>query len=985
MLVDRQGYIWFGTLEGLVRHDGYSSTVFNAKPGDSLSLQGNLIYDLCEDHNGFIWVATVGGGVSRFDPRTEAFHSYKSVRTDQSSLSHNQVYALHEDRRGRLWVGTLRGLDLYVPSDDCFRRIFPPPGECPFVKYRQVTSLAEDLSGSGGLWIGTLGHGVFLLDSTGTRVTPLTVQGHDLTVLSKGNVPFLHQDSSDPEILWIGTSDAGLYRYDIRRDKMSNFRHDPSNPRSLSSNYARCMLRDRSGMLWVGTGGKGLNRFDPTSGTFTRYQHDPRDSRSLISNSIISLFQDASGLYWVGTRTGICTYVNPWEEFAVHRNEPGLKNCLSDNFLWGMCEDREGMLWISSGGGLNRLDLTTGRYSCYRHVSDEPGSLRSDAVRTIAEDRKGRLWVGTGRGILHLFDRSSGHAKALYLDSSQTTRFGVEAILEDVNGLLWVGTERGLFAVDVDTWTARSISIGSLKTDLSIQNQINSLFEDPSHAIWIGTLAYGMIKYDPRSQDTTVYLHGVLGNRRERLGSINYIGRDRSGQLWTAGTNLCRYLGDVDQFEIVPLDTDERQVGSYGFLEDGSGNFWISTASGLLRYVPGTGSVKRFTVDDGLPADEFNSRSFCVSRSGRMYFGTVNGMISFHPDSIRVNGHAPPVVITKLRIFERELKTDTSLAFISGVVLPHDRNFLSFEYSALDFRSPQYNTFAYRLEGLDADWIPAGNRRYVSYSDLAPGRYVLRVKASNNDGVWNERAASLAITIQPPWWGTWWFRGLILAVIAASAYGVYRYQLSRVLAMGRMRIRIADDLHDDIGSDLSAIALESDLIARHLDHAERERQRVLEVARSIRDAADKLRDVVWIVNPDQDKLEDLKERMREVTRVMLKGMDVSITTGDGVRTRTLDMELKRNILLMFKEILNNIVRHANATRVTIRLEDTEDSLHVSVEDNGRGFDVGAAASGRGFKSLSSRAEAIGGAFSVESTPGIGTKACFKTRIAHSWD
>lgn len=983
---DRQGYLWFGTLDGLVRYDGYSFTIFRSDGDDSLSIGGNLVYDLCEDRQGSIWVATVGGGLSRFNPKTETFVTYRATWGDPRSLSHNNVYTLLEDRRGRLWIGTLRGLDLFIPSDNCFKRVFPSAGDIPHDQYIQVTSLAEDVSDAGGIWIGTFGHGVLRLDSTGTNLRPLRAKGQDSTSVVRDNIPFLCQYLTDPNVLWIGTGGSGLLRYDITDRTLTSYLHDPRDDRTISSNYARSMMKDRSGMHWVGTSGGGLNYFDQLTGSFVRFQHDPSDSRSLPNNYILSLHQDASGVYWVGTRIGICRFIDPWQQFVVHRNDPRDQNTLSDNFLYGIYQDGENMIWIASHGGLNRLDPSTGNFQHYRHRPGDPTSLRNDLVRTIYEDGKGRLWVGNEEGTLHLFDRATGRSRAaMQLDTAQANRFDVRAILEAKDGVLWVGTGRGLFAVDPEKWTSHRVSVGALESDLSIANQINALFEDSSNAIWIGTGSKGLIVYNPRSGVASTYTHGVAENQRVRLGSVTSIRRSRNGEIWITGLHLSRYRGEVEGFQTIPLDTDGYGDGTYGFLEDNSGNFWISTNYGLLRFNLATGRLKRFTVQHGLPANEFNSRSFCMSHSGLMYFGTVNGMVSFYPDSIQLDDHIPPVVITKFRVFDRELKLDTSLANISQVVLPYDRNFLSFEYAALDFRDSPENTYMYKLEGLDPEWVQAGTRRYAAYASLEPGLYTFRVKGSNGDGFWNEQGACLRVLIRPPWWGTRWFQGSALVMVAVAAYGLYRYQVSRILAMGRMRIRIADDLHDDIGSELSAIALESDLIARHLNHGETERQRIAEVARSIRTAADKLRDVVWIVNPEQDKLEDLVERMRDVARCMLNGIEVQFTSTNDGRARTLDMEFKRNVLLMFKEILNNVLRHADATRVTIFLEETDDNMYVCVVDNGKGFDRTAVTHGRGLKSLAARAEAIGGSITVESAPGGGTKACINARIARSGD
>jgi len=315
--------------------------------------------------------------------------------------------------------------------------------------------------------------------------------------------------------------------------------------------------------------------------------------------------------------------------------------------------------------------------------------------------------------------------------------------------------------------------------------------------------------------------------------------------------------------------------------------------------------------------------------------------------------------------------------------LSHRENTFSFDFAALEFTNPEQNQFMYKLEGGGGEWLYLGTDRRIMFANVSPGEYLLRVRASNNDGVWNNEGTSVAIIIDPPFWETWWFRGMVVVMVAGSAFGFYRYRLSGIRAMERLRLRIADDLHDDIGSALSAVALESDLIARRLRSEPEEQQRVQEVGRGVRSAADTLRDVVWIVNPEQEKLGDLVVRLRAVAGAMLRGIDVTFTGPDGSRHLALEMEFKRNVLLMYKEILNNIARHARASKVTILIEETESMMHVCVRDNGIGFDRTAENEGRGLKSICARAETIGGSLSLESTPGSGTTVCFKGRITRS--
>jgi len=367
-----------------------------------------------------------------------------------------------------------------------------------------------------------------------------------------------------------------------------------------------------------------------------------------------------------------------------------------------------------------------------------------------------------------------------------------------------------------------------------------------------------------------------------------------------------------------------------------------------------------------------------TTSDGWIYCGGVGGLTWFHPDSVRDNRTPPQIVITGFKILGEHSPLPARGRV--AITLDHDHNTFSFEFAALDYGDPQRNQFMYLLEGADNDWVPAGTNRTVTYANVGPGDYVLRVRASNSDGVWNETGLSLPIVIEPPFWQTWWFRGVALILLGALAYGGYRYRLAKVLALERFRLRIANDLHDDIGSDLSGLALESDLIARRLPEGDQGRKRLQTVARTIRSAADNLRDVVWIVSPDQDRVQDLVERIREVAAKMLAGIQYEFRCTGVVLSGPLDVEFKRHVLMMFKEMLHNVVCHARASRVDVEFEHGRGRIRLCVRDDGVGFDPSGAHSGRGLRSLRARASAIGGTVRIESTLGHGTVVCLEADI-----
>lgn len=363
-----------------------------------------------------------------------------------------------------------------------------------------------------------------------------------------------------------------------------------------------------------------------------------------------------------------------------------------------------------------------------------------------------------------------------------------------------------------------------------------------------------------------------------------------------------------------------------------------------------------------------------------MYFGGLNGFVRFHPDSIADNPYVPPIVITKFLISDTLATLDTAITEKNVVELSHDEDSFAFEFASLNYTSPAKNQYAYKLDGFDKDWVQSGTRRYASYTHLDPGTYVFTVKGSNNDGKWNKAGTSISIIIRPPYWQTWWFRFLVAIVVIALVALAYNYRVARLLEIERLRVRISTDLHDEIGSNLSAIALQSDLVRSGVSTGDKGNDRLVEISRSARQMANDLRDIVWTINPGLDRLNDMVDRMRTIASTMLEGISYTFQGQAGTATDRLDMEFRRNILLMYKEALHNIQKHARATQVRILINEDPDCFTITIEDNGVGFDPAIPSSGNGLSNLKSRASSMAATLEIVSAPENGTRVKIAVRV-----
>jgi diguanylate cyclase (GGDEF)-like protein len=790
ILQDRRGFMWFGTEDGLNRYDGYGFKVYKRDSNDPASLSHNFIWAIHEDKNGDLWIGTNGGGLEHWNRRTGRFTHHRHDPYDENTVGHDRVRAIHGAPGGVLWIGTDGGgLDRYDVASDTWTHYRHDPDVPTSLSSNRVRSILLDRDGrlwvgtyggglnrfdvatggfehyrhdpedshslggdrvytvyedrDGRLWIGTYGGGLSELDRESGRFKRYLHDPEDPDSIGAGRVRVVFQDGNDD--LWVGT-DGGLF---TRRPGEAGFfgvRHRDTDPRSLSDDKITAIFEDRGRVLWVGTKSDGLNKRNTSTGSFVLIQRDPTASSTLSSNKVAAIQHDRrSDELWIGTFGGGLNRLDRATGRFTHYRQDDAGG-LNDDRVMSLLLDRQGKLWIGTyEGGLNRLDPATGRFTHYRHDPDRPDSIGGNGVMSIHEDRRGRIWAGTFEGGLNRLDRSSGKFTRFVHDPSDSTTIAsntVTCFLEDRSGTLWVGTDGGGLN-RFDEETGRFVRYRHDPEDpSSLSNDVVwSIHEDARRTLWIGTQGGGLNRWDPedRRRDRPVFHHYT-----ERNGLPN---------------NLV-----------------------YGILSDGAGRLWLSTNSGLSRFDPQAGTFKNYDTSYGLQSNEFNFGAYHGSEAGEMFFGGIKGLNTFFPAEVRDNSHVPPVVLTSFLKLNEEAKLDRPIYEAEKIILEHRDDVVSFEFAALDFESPEKNRYAYKLEGFDENWIQLGTTRRATYTNLDAGDYVLRVRGSNNDGVWNENAVGLEVSVLPPPWKSWWaytIYGLILVGIVMSYTRAQKKKLER--------------------------------------------------------------------------------------------------------------------------------------------------------------------------------------------------------------
>ncbi len=794
ILQDNMGFMWFGTQGGLNRYDGHTFTLYKHDSHEPTSLAHNHVWALCDDDSGNLWIGTDGGGLDRWDRRADTFIHHRHDPEDPASLSGDRVRALLLDSSGTLWVGTAAaGLSRHDSVTGTFSRIrsgpVAPKGgkrntDPTTLSDDRIRALYEDHSGI--LWIGTRG-GLNRLDRATRQIVRYTHDPSDPSSLSDNHVYAIHQDAGGN--LWVGT-DGGLNRLERGSGSFARYANDPLLPSSLSDNRVRAILEDRDGRLWIATDG-GLNLFDRDAETFVRYVHEPANSASLSHDSILSLYQDASGVLWVGTIGGGLNRWNPvtWS-FPHYQSRPREPHGLSNDIVTAFSEDAVGDLWIGTfGSGLNRWQRDSGNITYYRNDPANPSSLSDDRVMALVHDRLGQLWVGTRNSGLDRLDSQNGNFTHYAHDPRERDSLSNDLIMslfEDRYGTLWIGTSGGgldRFDRNSERFVAFRHDPGD-PTSLS-DDRVSCITEDPAGRLWVGTLG-GLNRFaaDRERRSFEHYRHQADNPRSLASDDVMSLHVDSSGILWV-GTKAGG-LDRLDDLTGQPAEAAFRNYSErdglpnatvYGIRSDGEGRLWLSTNDGLARFDPRSETFDNYDMSHGLQNDEFFFGAHYRSPGGEMFFGGISGFNAFFPERIERDAYVPPVVITGFLKRNKPVDLDRPIYDARELELSYRDSVFSFEFAALDYRAPERNRYAYTLEGFDEDWIDLGQRRPVTYTNLGPGDYVFRVKASGADGVWNEQGAAMAIHIVPSPWKTWWAYAGYALVATALAYGGLQWRL----------------------------------------------------------------------------------------------------------------------------------------------------------------------------------------------------------------
>ncbi len=962
-------------INALTRPNNFTVENYTSDEG----LSHNNVDCIVQDATGFLWIGT-HDGLNRFDGFS--FKTYFNNPNDSTTLGSGHIESLLVDKQGELWIGTLYGLDKYNKKNDRFIHIAKIT-KCHDLMRADIKAIIDDEQGN--IWIGTYGNGLFKFNPHTLKITNYLHDKNNPESIYSNYIDALFQDK--PDNLYIGTFENGLIQMNINTGAFKQY-NTIKNASSDEGITIISITRDKNKKLLLDTWSNGLCIFNTHSECIEKFPLLNKNRQLIDNTAIISVLIDHDGSYWISTFfNGLVVYDPVKNDIINFRNDRPDSFYIKSNTTWAVLEDRYGVKWIGTyGGGIAKIVKNNTDFIFVNNSVLDKGKIRSSNsnITSLCATKDQKILVGTAGGEINIYSKTF-NAFEPYLSKEALGCNSIFSIIEDRNNNLWIGSDKGVELYNTKIKTPPHINPSNLDKSQKgkpKQMSIVSMCIDSAGWIWLGSFDVGLFKYNPVTGICKQYIHDEndpqsisnnviwsickdykndiwigtrdLLNRYDRLKDnfihyvpdstnlhsishnvISFIYEDSKKNIWiaTLGNGINKYIQNKDDFERINVSDGLLDNSIFGIEEDSKGNLWLSSIKGLSKYNPQNGKIENFDKSSGLRNNLFNMGVCLSSRSGELYFGGINGLNVFNPDSIHDFNENPQIVLTDFKLFNKSVPSGK---YIGGrLILPRDINeirelnlqyndyVISFEFSVLDFAFPKSNEYAYMLEGFDKEWVfTSASRRFANYTNLAPGKYIFKVKATNHRGIWNKNYKSLVITISPPYWETLWFKTLLFLGTVLLIYLFISYRIRQL----RNKKNILQKL---VVNKTYEVEKQNEILENKNQELSRQKEEILEMTNKIKEADE--RKMKFFTN--------ISHELRTPLTLILGPAD------NLLKNQLLQPEIREQVLPIFKNanrllrLINELLDFQKLDNDTLRLMLVENDIVKFLSEIVHAFDT----------------------------------------------
>lgn len=948
---DSRGYIWIGTYDGLNRYDGKDFKVYRYEEDSQNSIASNTIIAIEEDNNGYLWVGTANG-LSKINLNDDSVTNYYN-KSEEGNLSHYNICDILIAADGTVLVATADGLNIYNKEKDSFERILYNPDK-DILTNQVIYSLDQDELGN--IWIGTE-DGINKIDAKSKSINHIQID-EDANV--EANVYRVYSDKEG--FMWIGTFDSGLLKVNIHTNEITSYKSVINNESKLPGNMVKDILRDSRGDVWVCTD-KGLAKYNEENDNFIVYKNKIYDRYSIVDDNIHSIIEDKSGLIWVGTYSGISTF-DPNNKIEHYKYDPFIANSLSNNSIRGIYEDNENLLWIGTDtAGVNIVNRKSEEVV---HISTQNTSLSSDKINYITGDEE-NIWVATDDG-LNKINIKTNAIEIINIDDGLRNN-NISTLFIDDNENLWIGTVDGINILSLKEGSIIDITPELMDSGM-IDTYINAIYQDSEGIYWLGSvLDGGLTKIDPSKNLITNYKKDSEKNKSISSNAISSIVEDENKNIWI-GTEygLNKFDKKSESFTRYTEQDGLANNNIYGILLDDDNNPWVSTNYGISKLNISENKFINFNVTDGFQSNEFSGNSYFQNNTGEFFFGGINGLNIFKPNEVVQSEHVPKIIFDEFEVKGKKYNN------IDGLEFDWDKNMIKFKIFLPDYKYTDKIQYYYQLIGIDEDWIKIDGNEFI-YNNIAPGKYTLKIKARNHNGIMSEEQ-EVSFKIKAPFWRSaeavcLYLLGIIMLIYLnnnkmkrldkivekrteqlTEEMNKSRQLLNKVINLERNKNNYFINLSHELRTPLNVICSTEQLICElnksedgieqkrlnhYMDVIKRNSNRLLKLINNIIDTK-KIESGRYIINVDSQDIVYLVEETALGLKDYIESKGIELIIDPEVEEKIIQCD-KYEIERCIVNLVSNAAKFTQSGgRIEVVLKDLDEKIMISVEDNGIGID-----------------------------------------------